>query len=149
MIRYQHLTHRFVDDMPETLDPGYLYVSMRYALAMHLCCCGCGREVATPLSPAQWKLLFDGEEVSLSPSIGNWNLACRSHYFIRRGKVVEAQPWSDKDVALGQTRDRRARNVHYGDKTRETVASPAPEFPIEPLPRGRLAWFANALKRLL
>ncbi|MDH2356437.1 DUF6527 family protein [Bradyrhizobium sp. SSUT112] len=23
---------------------------------MHLCCCGCGREVVTPLTPAQWRL---------------------------------------------------------------------------------------------
>ncbi|MDH2348718.1 DUF6527 family protein [Bradyrhizobium sp. SSUT77] len=23
---------------------------------MHLCCCGCGREVVTPLAPAQWRL---------------------------------------------------------------------------------------------
>ncbi|MBL6853359.1 MAG: hypothetical protein ISQ86_08225, partial [Alphaproteobacteria bacterium] len=61
MIQVKQLTHRFVEDMPEVLDPGVLYVSMRYALALHLCCCGCGREVSTPFSPAQWKLLFDGD----------------------------------------------------------------------------------------
>jgi hypothetical protein len=43
----------FVDHMPEQLQEGVLYVSGRYALAMHLCCCGCGGEVVTPLSPAE------------------------------------------------------------------------------------------------
>ena len=37
------------------------------------CCCGCGEEVVTPFSPAQWQMSFDGEAVSLHPSIGNWN----------------------------------------------------------------------------
>jgi hypothetical protein len=77
MIRHRRLDHRFVEDIPETLDPGVLYVSMRYATAVHLCCCGCEREVVTPFSPAQWKMTFDGEGVSLHPSIGSWALPCR------------------------------------------------------------------------
>ena len=90
MIRYRQLEHRFVDDIPEPFDSGVLYVSIRYATAVHLCCCGCGREVVTPFSPAQWHLTFDGETVSLHPSIGSWNLPCRSHYVIRNGRVIQA-----------------------------------------------------------
>ncbi|MBL6612432.1 MAG: hypothetical protein ISS15_21260 [Alphaproteobacteria bacterium] len=126
MIQVKQLTHRFVEDMPEVLDPGVLYVSMRYALALHLCCCGCGREVSTPFSPAQWKLLFDGDTVSLSPSVGNWNLPCRSHYFHDRGKVIESYSWSEKDVVRGQKRDRRARDSYYGkDMAPDVHAAPS------------------------
>jgi hypothetical protein len=118
MIRYRQLEHQFVDDIPEPLDSGVLYVSIRYATAVHLCCCGCGREVVTPFSPAQWRVTFDGETVSLHPSIGNWNLPCRSHYVIRNGRVVEAGQWSDEEVAFGQARDKRARAALYASKAR-------------------------------
>jgi Family of unknown function (DUF6527) len=116
MTRYRQLEHRFVDDIPEPLDGGVLYVSIRYATAVHLCCCGCGREVVTPLSPAQWRVTFDGETASLHPSIGNWNLACRSHYVIRNGRVFEAGQWSDEEVAFGQARDKRARATLYASE---------------------------------
>jgi hypothetical protein len=95
---------------------------MRYSIAVHLCCCGCGREVVTPLAPAQWRMTFDGETVSLHPSIGSWSLPCRSHYFIRSGQVLEAPPWSDEEVAWGQARDKRSRSAYYG--TRETTEAP-------------------------
>lgn len=116
MIRHHRLDARFVDDIPEQLDSGVIYVSMRYATAVHLCCCGCTREVVTPLAPAQWKLTFDGENVSLHPSIGSWNLPCRSHYIIRGGAVLEALSWSDEEVTLGQARDKRARDAYYSAK---------------------------------
>jgi uncharacterized protein DUF6527 len=116
MIRYRQLEHRFVDDIPEQLDPGLLYISMHYAIVVHLCCCGCGREVATPLSPAQWRLTFDGENVSLHPSIGSWNLPCRSHYIISQGQVIKAPSWSEEEVAYGQARDKRTRSAHYAAK---------------------------------
>ena len=137
MIRHHRLEHRFVDDIPEKLEPGLLYVSMRYATAMHLCCCGCGREVVTPLSPAQWQLSFDGESISLRPSIGSWNIPCRSHYIIKNGGVIEATTWSEESVAYGQARDRRARALYYTDKD-------APETEVEPerasAPMARRGW---------
>jgi hypothetical protein len=125
MIRYHRLEHRFVGDMPETLEPGVLYVSMRYATAIHLCCCGCGREVVTPFAPAQWHMTFDGESVSLHPSIGNWSLPCRSHYFIRSGLVLEAPPWSEEEVAWGQARDKRSRSAYYAKERTQAVPPPS------------------------
>ena len=118
MIRHRRLDHRFVEDIPETLDPGVLYVSMRYATAVHLCCCGCECEVVTPFSPAQWKMTFDGESLSLHPSIGSWALPCRSHYVIRSGRVIEAPQWSDNQVESGRLRDKSARLAHYVSKGR-------------------------------
>jgi hypothetical protein len=123
MISRRRIEHRFVDDIPEQLDPSALYVSMRYATAVHLCCCGCGREVVTPLSPAQWRLTFDGESVSLYPSIGSWNLPCRSHYIISSGNVIEAPSWSDEEVAYGQVRDKRARTAHHVAKANAQLAT--------------------------
>jgi hypothetical protein len=39
-------------------------------------------------------LFFDGETVSLSPSIGNFEFSCQSHYFIRKNLVVWVDQWS-------------------------------------------------------
>ena len=116
MMRINHFVHSFVDTIPEQLAPGTLYIALHYKIAAHLCCCGCGREVVTPLSPAQWRITFNGETVSLSPSVGNWNLPCRSHYILNDGKVLEADTWSDKQVAYGQARDKREREAHYNSK---------------------------------
>jgi hypothetical protein len=92
MIRYNRLEHRFVQHLPEVLEAGVVYVSVEFATAAHKCCCGCGEEVVTPLSPNDWKLTFDGDSISLSPSIGNWNFTCRSHYWIERNTAIEAFP---------------------------------------------------------
>lgn len=59
-------------------------------------------------------MTFDGETVSLRPSIGNWMQKCRSHYVINRGKVIEAGPWSDEKVETEWRRDRVAKERFYG-----------------------------------
>lgn len=140
MIRYDELEHRFVDEIPEAPDGGVLYVSIPYATAVHLCCCGCGREVVTPFSPAQWQITFDGESVSLHPSIGSWNLPCRSHYVIRNGRVIEAPQWSDEEVAFGQARDKRARATLYGSNV---GAIPKREAAKGPPPRKARGWLGS------
>lgn len=81
------MNHEFVESFPESLEHGKLYVSMRYRTAAHLCACGCGRKVITPIRKGAWKLEFDGDSITLFPSIGSSNLSCRSHYFIRDGIV--------------------------------------------------------------
>lgn len=83
----QLLRHQFVENAPEELEPGTLYVSIPFATVLHTCACGCGHEVVTPLSPSDWIMTYDGVSVSLSPSIGNWNFPCRSHYVIRHNRV--------------------------------------------------------------
>ena len=65
MTGMQVLTHEFVHFIPEDLAEGVLYVSIPFVTAMHLCCCGCGNEVVTPLNPDGWHLIFDGESVSV------------------------------------------------------------------------------------
>lgn len=107
------LTHEFVQDIPEHLAEGVLYVSLIHATAVHLCCCGCCEEVVTPLTPTDWKLTFDGESISLWPSIGSWTLQCRSHYVIERGKVIVAKPWSTKQIERERLRDATAKRTYF------------------------------------
>jgi hypothetical protein len=92
------LQHRFVEKIPETIDEGVLYISIPFEVAIHRCCCGCGNEVVTPFSPKQWHLTFDGESVTLYPSIGNWGLECRSHYYIRKNVVIWLKTYSKQDI---------------------------------------------------
>jgi hypothetical protein len=90
------LSHQFVEFMPESLEDGVLYISLRFCLVTHKCCCGCGEEVVLKLSPKDWNLTFDGETISISPSIGNWSLKCQSHYWIRNSRVKWAPSWPDQ-----------------------------------------------------
>ena len=107
------LAHKFVEFIPDALDGGILYVSFAYGTAAHRCCCGCGREVVTPLTPTDWKLIFDGETVSLYPSIGNWNFPCRSHYWITHNRVEWAEDWSAWRISAAEAKDRKLKEKFY------------------------------------
>lgn len=96
-MRRNELTVKYVETMPETKEEGILYISKKYGLAIHLCACGCGEQVVTPLNgnwngwmkDFGWDLTeYEDGTVTLSPSIGNFQFDCKSHYFIRRNKIV-------------------------------------------------------------
>ena len=106
----------FVKFIPADLADGKLYVSMLYAITMHLCACGCGNKVVLPLSQAEWQLYFDGESVSLTPSIGNWEYPCRSHYWIKTNKIRWAAPWSNAQMAAGRRRDAKALDEYFASR---------------------------------
>lgn len=106
-----------VETMPESLKPGILYVSLEFETAHHLCACGCGHKVRTPLSPAEWQIEETPQGVTLRPSIGNWQLPCRSHYLIRRGEVVWAGEWSDSQIQAGRARDLRRLQTHLDHRS--------------------------------
>jgi hypothetical protein len=114
----------FSEFIPERLEQGTLYVSMKYATAAHLCCCGCGMKVVTPLTPTDWKLTFDGETVTLHPSIGNWGFQCQSHYWIRENRIVWAPRWTKADIDAGRSRDRLAKAGYYEDRSQAPVDLP-------------------------
>ena len=80
----------FVEDVPITrnLKEGVLYVSIRHSIVTHLCACGCGARIDTPLDPDEWTMIYNGETISLRPSIGNWDIPCQSHYFITENVAV-------------------------------------------------------------
>jgi hypothetical protein len=109
------------------LKRGRLYVSIEYATAVHKCCCGCGKEVVTPLSPMDWKLIFDSRKVSLDPSIGNWSFPCRSHYWVRNKRALWAEDWSR--IEANRAYD-RAKEKYFGGKEEPgdlPAAAPSPE----------------------
>lgn len=132
MTKIRALEIRFVVHVPEKLDSGVLYVSMECAVATHLCCCGCGSEVVTPFTPDGWKITFDGESLSLWPSVGNWNLPCRSHYVIDRSRVVEVP-------------ERDRTRIGIDERHRPACTKPAPRVEAGTPPRQDGFW--RKLKR--
>lgn len=125
MTRLYSVKHEYVEYIPEQLKPGVLYLSKRFKTASHLCCCGCGMKVVTPLNPAKWRLTDHGASVSLSPSIGNWNFPCRSHYLITRNHVRWAGQISQRQAAAVQRRDRIDVERHAEGKSVLTHLSEA------------------------
>lgn len=119
------LTHQFVEHIPEQLEEGVLYVSIKFATVAHLCCCGCGNETITKLAPIDWKMTFDGKSISLSPSIGNWNFDCKSHYWITHNEVHWAESWTTDKIARVQADDEAQRNEYY-DEPEESNSSKIP-----------------------
>jgi hypothetical protein len=105
--------------MPKKLQEDVLYISIEYKTATHLCACGCGNKVMTSITPAGWTLSYNGDNVSLNPSIGSWNLPCKSHYWIRSGQVVWAESWTEEQIVAVQKRDVVDRNRHYKNKKSE------------------------------
>lgn len=85
--------------MPEELEPSVLYVSEEFGAAAHLCPCGCGSKVRTPLGPTDWALEETDNGPTLYPSIGNWQLPCQSHYWITEGQVVWSSKLTPKQIA--------------------------------------------------
>ncbi|MFG2767453.1 DUF6527 family protein [Streptomyces rubiginosohelvolus] len=54
----------------------------------------------------------NGENVSLTPSIGNWSLPCRSHYWICDGRVRWSRRYAPSEIDQNQDRDRRLLAAH-------------------------------------
>jgi hypothetical protein len=127
--RVDQVRHEFVEFIPSAPQEGVVYVSISYATVVHLCCCGCGQEVVTPLAPTDWTLVFDGDSISLKPSIGNWGLPCRSHYWIIRNRVRWAKGWTDKKIAERRAEDRRGRAAFFarGRSTELGIAKIEPD----------------------
>jgi hypothetical protein len=131
-VRLQSIEHKFVDFIPEKLAPGQLYVCLEYNTTSHLCACGCGYEVLTTISPTDWNITYNGRSVSLSPSIGNSNFPCKSHYWIRANRVVWESKMTPQLTALSRARDKASKAREYGpsvpaDSVQETAAPSVPE----------------------
>ena len=99
--------------VPKDLSPGVLYVSEEFGAAAHLCACGCGSKVRTPLGPTEWSLEETDDGPTLRPSVGNWQRACQSHYLITDGEVVWANRWTAEQIADGRRREEERRREYY------------------------------------
>jgi hypothetical protein len=89
MMRINELTPVFVEGfMPEILEPGKLYISEQYDCVVHLCACGCNIEVHTPIGKGGWQLQkHENGTVTLRPSVGNFQIPCKTHYFITNNRI--------------------------------------------------------------
>ncbi len=121
------IRHEFVEYIPTELEQGVLYISIKYRTSSHLCACGCGLKVVTPIRPAQWRLLFDGETVSLAPSIGNHQFPCRSHYIIRRSRIDWMTQWTEDHAQRGWHQDNEDLDEYYSGDHALTNGSEAQE----------------------
>jgi hypothetical protein len=110
------LEYKFVKSIPEVIENMTLYVSMEYGTAIHKCVCGCGNEVITPFSPTDWELTYNGEAISLSPSIGNWSFKCQSHYWIVENKIIHASKWSQYEIDHNRKADKKNKKEFYSKK---------------------------------
>jgi Family of unknown function (DUF6527) len=94
--KLERIRPEFVDAVPEDMEQGVLYISIPYRVAMHKCACGCGEEVVTPIAPDRWTFAWDGDSVTLRPSIGNFSLPCHSHYWIVENRVIWVRRWKPR-----------------------------------------------------
>lgn len=107
---------RKVQYMPTQFEPGILYVAEEFKAAAHLCACGCGSIVRTPLN--RWTLVETEQGPSLDPSVGNWEERCQSHYWIEGGNVRWAQKWSRSEIEAGRREEQKRLDAHYQRHTK-------------------------------
>lgn len=146
-MRRDAFTHEFVEFMPAELQEGVLYISMPYATAKHLCACGCGNQVVTPLSPADWQLYYDGDTVSLTPSIGNGQFPCRSHYLLEAGEVLWLRPMTQAAAAAVQRRDVRDHQRYFARRSGTGGAPEQPDVAAQQEQRPRIGRLAKVRRR--
>lgn len=120
MSRLTSIRPEFVEFVPKELEEGVLYISIPYRTAVHKCACGCGSKITTPIRPPRWRFTYDGEAVSLHPSVGNWSYPCQSHYWIKRNRIEWAPKWSRGQIEAARARDKAARDRYHG--SREDIA---------------------------
>lgn len=108
----KEVTPQFVDVFPDELKESILYISLRFNTAVHLCACGCKMKTITKIAPKEWSLVYNGKEISLTPSIGNWNFECRSHYWVRNNKFIfieEKKDWREAHPVKKQQSKKKKR----------------------------------------
>lgn len=101
--------------MPTKFEEGVLYVSKKFGIAGHLCACGCGNKVWTPLGKAEWSIKNGKRGVTMWPSIGNGQLPCKSHYIIENNKIIWLPQMDEEttEIHLREAEDKRKK--YYKD----------------------------------
>lgn len=140
-MKITYLKPEYVDVIPESLKEGVIYVSRQYKTAMHKCCCGCGKEVVTPLIPTEWAIKTEDDGVTLYPSVGNWGFPCKSHYWIKKNQVIDAGPMSQFWIDRGRLFDKKAKESYYrGKGKKETVDKIHQPQPVHPIKQRISLW---------
>jgi len=108
-----------VVSMPLNLQEGILYVSLENEVVGHLCPCGCANKILIRIGKAGWQYTEVKGEVTLFPSLGNWNLPCRSHYWIRKNKIMWSGDWTDEVIEEGRQSDIEKKRQYFEDLSRQ------------------------------
>lgn len=137
------LNHRFVEYIPKDLEEGILYISIRFGTAVHKCACGCGNKTVTPLSPTDWELKYNGESVSLNPSIGNWSFPCQSHYWIINDEIRWADKWSKEKIQANRVRQQINKKRYFNSSKTSSKES---ESEDQSLWNKFKNWISNLMK---
>ncbi|MFY0627562.1 MAG: hypothetical protein JXR07_14765 [Reichenbachiella sp.] len=101
--------------LPKDLEEAVLYVSEEYGVAGHLCACGCRNKVITPLDPTEWSITVSKNKASLYPSIGNWQLPCKSHYWIKNGTIEWSHQWTEEEIEMGWKAEELNREKYFSE----------------------------------
>jgi Family of unknown function (DUF6527) len=115
-MKIETISLELVELVPAELQPGVLYASKKYSTAAHLCACGCGEKVRTQLGYLGWQLTREQSGPTLYPSIGNWQKPCRSHYFIRSGRIIWLGDLTDAQILEGRSAENSRRDAHFAKK---------------------------------
>ena len=92
----------FVDKIPSNLKDGILYVCISCNVIVHRCACVCGERTVTPIDKKYgWKMSYDGQSITLRPSIGNYSIPCQSHYYITENKVEWLESYLQNNTKNG------------------------------------------------
>lgn len=100
----------FVERVPTNIEQGVIYISTSVNTAIHLCPCGCKTEIVTPLDPDEWSFTYDGETITLYPSVGVWGAECKSHYWIKKSKVEWSRMYSNTEIEEVRASERRQKS---------------------------------------
>jgi len=110
---------------PDELKTGKFYYSPDFRSSVHLCACGCGSRVVLPIKPAGWQLIQAARSFTISPSVGNREFACRSHYLIEGGRIVWLASMSDREVQASRAQDKqhieKVHAVTFGQRIRNVL----------------------------
>ena len=110
---------KFVSRIPFEIEEGIIYISTDVNTAVHLCPCGCKTEIVTPIDPTEWKFIYDGETISLDPSVGVWGAKCKSHYWIKRNHIEWARAYTEDEIEEVRNSEASERKKHYKKKNKK------------------------------
>jgi len=92
-IRKESVTPVYTDTLPNVsiMDEGIIYISIEFGVTGHRCLCGCGELTILPINNVidgkdhGWKMTDKDGKLTFTPSVGNFQIPCKSHYIITNG----------------------------------------------------------------
>lgn len=125
---------KFVDRVPSEIEEGVIYISTSVNTAVHLCPCGCKTEIVTPIDPSEWNFTYDGETISLNPSVGVWGAACKSHYWIKKNHIKWSKTYNYREIEEVRNKESVENRNYYN------------QLKNEERQKSKHGWFKQVLK---